>query len=100
MSSFARSFAAQRFEHPNDATASTRVFPMPIPYPEVFEKRKETSSARQASKQIIVMLVIVLNYLYLKPLPQQAEECSQLSFTKAEADQGAVGRSQKARKLR
>lgn len=38
---------------------------MPIPYPEVFEKRKETSSARQASKQIIVMLVIVLNYLYL-----------------------------------
>ena len=65
LSSFARSFAAQRFEHHFDDTAPTSLFPMPIPYPEVFERKNEKSSARQATKQIVVLPVIVLNYLHL-----------------------------------
>ena len=65
LSSFARSFAAQRFEHHFDDTAPTSLLPMPIPYPEVFERKNEKSSARQATKQIVVLLVIVLNYLHL-----------------------------------
>lgn len=57
--------SARRFEHHHDVTAPTSLFPMPIPYPEVFEKRFKESSTRQATKQIVVMLVIVLDYLYL-----------------------------------
>ena len=67
LSTFARSFAAQRF-HWSDVTSTVthELFPMPLPYPEVFVKKEEGGPVvNQSRKKMVVMLVIVLNFLHL-----------------------------------
>lgn len=65
LSSFARSFATQRFEGPDDdLTTSASLFPMPIPYPEVFLKKGERTVGADSRKKFVVLAVIVLNFLH------------------------------------
>ena len=63
---FARSFAAQQFtrSNPNDAKL-VEIFPIGLPYPEVFAKRYQDQPAALSVKKGVTALVIVLNYLYL-----------------------------------
>ena len=62
---FAKSFAAQRFGEPIGSTAEAELFPMPLPYPEVFQQRRIAGAEAVALKKFVVMAVIVLNYLHL-----------------------------------
>ena len=62
---FAKSFAAQRFHDHTGQTAEACLFPMPLPYPEVFKKRAASGDEGVALKKFVVMAVIVLNYLHL-----------------------------------
>ena len=39
LGAFAKSFAAQRLSEPSGSTAEADLFPMPLPYPEVFFRR-------------------------------------------------------------
>lgn len=65
LSSFARSFATQRFEGPDDdLTTSASLFPTPIPYPEVFLKKGERTVGADSRKKFVVLAVIVLNFLH------------------------------------
>ena len=65
LGTFARSFAAQRVHDPIGHTAEASLFPMPLPYPEVFKKRTASGDECVALKKFVVMAVIVLNYLHL-----------------------------------
>ncbi len=65
LGTFAKSFAAQRFLEPSGSTAEADLFPMPLPYPEVFKKSRPKDESEVALKKFIVAVVIVLNYLHL-----------------------------------
>ena len=65
LGAFAKSFAAQRFGEPIGSTAEADLFPMPLPYPEVFQQRRSSVAEDVALKKFVVMAVIVLNYLHL-----------------------------------
>ena len=67
LSTFARSFAAQRFYWTDVASTVTHeLFPMPLPYPEVFAKKEEEGPVvNQSLKKMVVMMIIVLNFLHL-----------------------------------
>ncbi len=65
LGTFAKSFAAQRFLEPSGSTAEADLFPMPLPYPEVFKKSRPKDESEVALKKFIVVVVIVLNYLHL-----------------------------------
>ena len=68
LSGFARSFTFCR--HHQDrlsqgGTASQQPFPLPNPYPEVFQPRKSSSLVDDARKKWVFAAVCVLNYLHL-----------------------------------
>lgn len=65
LGTFAKSFAAQRLSEPSGSTAEADLFPMPIPYPEVFKKSRPEDERGVALKKFVVTVVIVLNYLHL-----------------------------------
>ena len=50
---------------PSGSTAEAELFPMPLPYLEVFRKRGAEKEKDVALKKFIVVVVIVLNYLHL-----------------------------------
>lgn len=66
LGSFARSFAAQHFEDLDEgSTAQHEPYPMLLPYPEVFGKKRELEGKVGAGKRYAVFAVILLNYLHL-----------------------------------
>ena len=72
---FARSFAARRFLQHEEDTTPKDVFPMPLPYPEVFRKEGPCQD-RDARKKIVVGIIIGLNYLHLNR-PRKVEKIFQ-----------------------
>ena len=69
LSGFARSFATfcrhRQDRLSQDGTASQGPFPLPNPYPEVFQPRRSFSSKDDARKKWVFAAVSVLNYLHL-----------------------------------
>ena len=63
---FSRSLLAWQFAPCNsEATGNTDLFPMPLPYPEVFRDNAGSPRHDMALKKGVVAVVIVLNFLFL-----------------------------------
>ena len=66
LGAFARSLLAWQFAAPTEeATGPAELFPLPLPYPEVFQSSMECFGKRDALKKGTVAIVIGLNYLFL-----------------------------------
>ena len=68
LSGFARSFAALRnAPSTSKETSTAAIFPMPLPYPEVFQRGSRGGSPfDRARKKFVVCLVLILNYLHFR----------------------------------
>ena len=64
----ARSFTAIRnAPSTSKETSTAAIFPMPLPYPEVFQQRSRGGSPfDRARKKFVVCLVLILNYLHFR----------------------------------
>eukprot|EP00438_Fugacium_kawagutii_P022352 Skav233118 [mRNA] locus=scaffold1342:395006:405928:- [translate_table: standard] len=66
LGAFARSFVAQQLAHPTeDVTVPAELFPMGLPYPEVFKKKNRDADSAFPLKKGVTAVVMVLNYLHL-----------------------------------
>eukprot|EP00438_Fugacium_kawagutii_P001100 Skav235078 [mRNA] locus=scaffold2106:3814:8424:- [translate_table: standard] len=67
LSCFARSFVAQHFLRCTDDETgpAAELFPIALPYPEVFAKKHQLEDEAMTLKKGVCALVIVLNYLHL-----------------------------------
>ncbi len=74
LSGYARSFAALRFDHwiPR-GTSTQEMFPIPLPYPEIFEAGKRMRTEVEIRKKGVTAVLIVLNYLH-RDRPREARE--------------------------
>ena len=83
LGSFARSFVCQQFAPGTSlGTAPNSLFPMGLPFPEVFRKGSSLSDAEAARKKGITAIVIGLNFLHLnrpRSVPVDAAICTKLS---------------------
>eukprot|EP00435_Cladocopium_sp_Y103_P047846 s453_g14.t1 len=66
LGAFSRSLLAWQFALPTaGVTGLAELFPLPVPYPEVFDSKPARCDKRSTLKKGVVAVVIVLNYLYL-----------------------------------
>eukprot|EP00435_Cladocopium_sp_Y103_P068139 s66_g31.t1 len=66
LGSFSRSLLARQFAQSTSAeTGQKEIFPMPLPYPEVFLAKDQAEDDRCTRKKAVVAVVITLNYLFL-----------------------------------
>ena len=66
LGAFARSLLAWQFApSTEEVTGSAELFPLPLPYPEVFQSSMECFDKRNTLKKGTVAIVIGLNYLFL-----------------------------------
>ena len=90
ISGFARSFVTWHFDHHAcGGTASKELFPLPVPYPEVFWKKSCEEDKKMSLKKGVVAAVIALNYLY----SNRPKTCDwDISRQLSKRQWGAIGR--------
>ena len=95
LGAFSRSLLAWHFAPSSgEVTGSSEIFPLPLPYPEVFQKKHRAEDARGALKKGVVAVVIVLNFLFMQRSKSVGDAFrGQKRLTKSQWE--AVGRIEK-----
>ena len=92
LSGYARSFAALRFDHQiAGATNSQEMFPIPLPYPEIFEAGRRMRAEDEARKKGATAVLIILNYLH-RDRPREAKRSDFRSLRPSREQWAAIRR--------